>query len=60
MEVSAEGKYKGGRRVYQERRVTILFYLFNFFLRVVILVSVARKGLFEKLTSESRLEGGEK
>lgn len=31
MEISAEGKYKGGKRACQERRVTILFYLFNFF-----------------------------
>lgn len=28
--------------------------------RVIILGSVARKGLFEKLTFELRLEGGEK
>lgn len=28
--------------------------------RVIILDSVARKGLFEKLTFESRLEGGER
>lgn len=60
MEISAEGKDKGGKRACQERRVTISFYLFNFFWRAVILDSVARKELFEKLISELRLEGGEK